>query len=216
VGGPISGSSCFGAEADGALDMTQYHRLKRKRLSDLIVDEGLADKEVVLAALHEQQASGELLSTVMLASQEFDAFDLARVIVEQYQIPFIELSLCTGNKDVVKEFPAELLHRERIFPLERFGDHVSFVCQEIPSSETHKKLKEIVSGSVLVFAGLSRDIEEKLREFAPYERTEQVAPIERVEPIMDPEEAAHDREWQSLFDTANESVMSEMDIVEPD
>jgi len=196
--------------------MTQYHRLKRKRLSDLLVDEGLAEKDIVLAALHEQQSSGDLLSTILLASQEFDAFDLARVIVEQYQIPFFELSLSTANKDLVKEFPAELLNTARIFPLERFGDHVSFVCQEIPSSEIHSQLKEIVKGSILVFAGLARDIEEKLREFAPYQRTEQVAPIERVDPIMDPEEAARDGEWKSLFDTANESVMSEMDIVEPE
>ena len=196
--------------------MTQYHRLKRKRLSDLIVDEGLADKEVVLAALHEQQSSGDLLTTIMLAAQECDAFDLARVIVEQYQIPFFELSLSSGNKELVKEFPAELLHAARIFPLERFGDHVTFVCQEIPSADVHKQLKEYVKGSVLVFAGLARDIEEKLHEFAPYQRAEQIAPIERVEPVMDPEEAARDREWQSLFDTANESVMSEMDIVEPE
>ena len=33
---------------------------------------------------------------------------------------------------------------------------------------------------------------------------------------MDPDQAAEDQEWQSLFDTANESVLSEMDIVEPD
>ena len=196
--------------------MTQYQRLKRKRLSDLLVDEGLADKDVVLAALHEQQASGELLSSVLLASQELDAFDLARVIVEQYQIPFFELGNCSGNKELVGEFAPQLLHEACIFPLERFGDHVSFVCQEIPSAEIHAQLKEHVKGSVLVFAGLARDIQEKLREFAPYEKTEQVAAIERVEPIMDPEAAAQDSEWKSLFDTANESVMSEMDIVDSD
>lgn len=200
----------------GLRTMTQYHRLKRKRLSDLIVDEGLADKDVVLAALHDQQNTGEMLSTILLESQEIDAFDLARVLVEQYQLPFIELGQYSANKDLIQEFPAELLHAARIVPIERFGGHVGFACQEVPSPETHASLKDLVDGSILIFAALARDIEEKLRELAPYERVETVAPIERVAPVMDPEQAAQDKDWQSLFDTADESVMSEMDVIEPE
>jgi len=196
--------------------MTQYHRLKRKRLSDLLVDEGLVDKGVVLAALHEQQESGEMLSTILLESQEIDAFDLSRLLVEQYQVPFVELGQYTANKDLIKEFPAQLLHHSRIVPLERFGGHVAFACQEVPSADAHTSLKDLVDGSVLVFAALARDIEEKLREFAPYEQTEKIASIERVKPVMDPEQAAQDKEWQSLFDNADDSVMSEMDVVEPE
>ena len=191
--------------------MTQYHRLKRKRLSDLLVDEGLVTKEVVLAALKEHQQTGEMVSSILQDSQEIDGYDLARVIVEQYQVPFLELSASTPNKDLIAEFPAELLNTSRLVPVDRFGDHVSFACQEIPTLEIHDKLKEFVSGSVLIFAALSRDIEERLKEFAPFERAKTAPPLAEGEQVLDLEAVATDEEWGSMFDSANESVLSEMD-----
>ncbi len=199
------------------LSMTQYHRLKRKRLSDLLVDEGLATKEVVIAGLHAQKNNGGILSTVLLAENDIDAFDLARVLVEQYQIPFVDLERYQLHKDVIKLFPAELLHRARIVPLEIFGTHYSFACQEIPSREIHDEIKNIVGGTVLVFAAFARDIESVLRELVPYEAPKpegdagEVEPSEDAQSLGKSDDASDDKDWQTLFDTANESIVSKLD-----
>ena len=197
--------------------MTQYHRLKRKRLSDLLVDEGLATKEVVIAGLHAQKDSGDILSSILLAENAIDAFDLARVLVEHFQIPFVDLERYALHKDVIKLFPAELLHRARMVPLEKFGKHYSFACQEIPSREIHEEIKNIVDGSVLVFAAFSRDIESVLRELVPYEAPKpegaagEAESAEAIQPQGDSDDADADKEWQALFDTANESIVSKLD-----
>jgi len=197
--------------------MTQCHRLKRKRLSDLLVDEGLATKEVVIAGLHAQKDSGVILSSVLLAENDIDAFDLARVLVEHFQVPFVDLERYALHKDVIKLFPAELLHRARMVPLEKFGKHYSFACQEIPSREIHEEIKKIVDGSVLVFAAFSRDIDTVLREFAPYETpkpegdTAEVELADEIPSQGNTDDANEDQEWQALFDTANESIVSKLD-----
>jgi len=197
--------------------MTQYHRLKRKRLSDLLVDEGLATKEVVIAGLHEQKNSGGILSTILLAENDIDAFDLARVLVEHFQIPFVDLERYALHKDVIKLFPAELLHRARMVPLEKFGTHYSFACQEIPSREIHEEIKNIVDGSVLVFAAFSRDIESVLREMVPYDKPKPEGAAGEVEPVEEAvskgnsDDVGEDKDWQALFDTANESIVSKLD-----
>lgn len=192
--------------------MTQYHRLKRKRLSDLLVDEGLTSKEVVIAGLHEQKSRGGLLSSILLNDNALDAYDLARVIVEQFQVPFVDLERYTLHKDTIELFPAELLHRARIVPLEKFGKHFSFACQEIPSRELHDEIKEIVEGSVLVFASFARDIESALREHAPYESpVPEAVDVESIgSTVAEPVAESEDHEWQALFDTANEAIVGQI------
>ena len=189
--------------------MTHYERLKRKRLGDLIVDEGLAEKELVIAALQEQQQTGRLLSSILLDSEMFDQYDLARVITEQYQVPFVDLENYSPHKDLITEFPAELLHRARILPLDRFGKSVAFACQEIPSPEVHKKLKELC-GDVFVFAAFARDIILKLQENHPWNAPDVHIPAHQAPSIAPKGALLEDRSWQSLFDSANESVLSEL------
>ncbi|MHC4956680.1 MAG: GspE/PulE/PilB domain-containing protein [Planctomycetota bacterium] len=201
--------------------MTHYERLKRKRLSDLIVDENIVSKEAMLAALQEQQSGDRLLSTILLDAKEIDAYDLARVMVEQYQVPFIELTGYNVHKDLVEEFPVRLLHESRMLPIERFGKNICFACQEIPSADIYAKLKETVEGSVFVFAALSRDIQEKLSELAPYEAEIEVdemagAAAGAESPMMGLDGGTSSSEWQSLFDTADESVMSELEVPDVD
>jgi len=187
--------------------MTHYERLKRKRLGDLIVDEGLADKELVISALQEQQQTGRLLSSVLLDSEQIDQYDLARVITEQYQLPFVDLENYSAHKDLIQEFPAELLHRNRILPLERFGKSVCFACQEIPSADTHKKLLEHAD-AVFLFAAFAREIILKLQENHPWQAPE--TPLPAATPVTPSGDMSEDKGWHNLFDAANESVLSEL------
>ena len=76
--------------------MTHYDRLKRKRLGDVLVDEGLATEETVISALQEQQRSGRLLSDILLDLRQVGEHDLARAIVEHYQVPYIDLKNYTS------------------------------------------------------------------------------------------------------------------------
>jgi len=49
--------------------MTHYERLKRKRLGDVLVDEGVVERDVVIRALQEQQLSRRLLSAIPLEDE---------------------------------------------------------------------------------------------------------------------------------------------------
>ncbi|MEM8885372.1 MAG: hypothetical protein AAGD14_15000 [Planctomycetota bacterium] len=187
--------------------MTHYERVKRKRLGDLIVDEGLVEKDVVIAALRDQQASGRLLSSILLEYEALDPFDLARIVTEQYQVPFVDLENYTVHKDLIQEFPAELLYRHRMLPLERFGKLVAMACQEVPSLDAYRELRELDNvDSVFVYSAFSRDVLLKLQENHPYEE-----PSYEPDPSAEPANMGGDDTWQSLFDTANESVISDLD-----
>ena len=196
--------------------MTHYDRLKRKRLGDVLVDEGLVDREAMIRALQEQQLSRRLLSDILLEQEELPQYELAHVIVAQYQAPFIDIATYSFHKELIAEFPAKLLHESGVIPLDRFGEQICFACQEIPSPEHAERLLEVAGGGMYFYVGLAHDLKERLRDHAPFEEGDPVSasgePLE-VEQVLAEKSTA----WKNLFDSADESIMSELtDITDED
>ena len=195
--------------------MTHYDRLKQKRLGDVLVDEGLATEEEVIAGLQEQQQTGRMLSDVLFEGRKVSEYDIARAIVEHCQAPFIDLRSYTLHKDLIQTLPADLLHRAGVVPMERFGDQISFACQEIPPEDVANRLKEHAPGGIYIFIASSVDIRAALHNHAPLsaEATEapKVAAAPAAKAAVPSEE---DQAWKELFDTANEAILT--DLTEPD
>ena len=186
--------------------MTHYERLKKKRLGDLLVDEGLVGKDAMIAALHEQQVSGQLLSEVLLKGEHLSEYLLARTLVEQQQMPYIDLACYALHKDLIKEFAAGFLHKNSVVPLENFGGRIAFAVQEIPNPNVIERLKVHSPNGLFFFVALASDVKRCLQEFAPLEGKERLVVAKQTLG----EDTGEDRAWQSLFDAANESVIAEL------
>jgi hypothetical protein len=196
--------------------MTHYDRLKRKRLGDVLVDEGLATEEEVITALQEQQQSGRLLSDILFDGRKVSEYDIARAIVEHCQAPFIDLRSYTLHKDLIQTLPGRLLHAAGVVPMERFVDQISVACQEIPSDDVANRLKEHAPGGIYVFIASSVDIRAALQAHAPpgeeaAEEPTAGAPATKAAASRTEEE---DQAWKDLFDAANDSILTE--LTDPD
>lgn len=198
--------------------MTHYDRLKRKRLGDVLVDEGLATEEEVIAALQEQQQTGRMLSDILFEGRKVSEYDIARAIVEHCQAPFIDLRTYTLHKDLIKTLPPRLLHGAGVVPMERFGDQIGFACQEIPSDEVANRLKEHSPGGIYIFIASSVDIRAALHSHAPLTAESDEEPAKAAAPVpakaAAATQSAEDQAWKELFDTANESILT--DLTDPD
>ena len=183
--------------------MTHYQRLKKKRLGDILVQEGLASKEAVITALQNQQTSGRLMSDSLLEARELSDYDLARALVEQYQAPFVDLSAYTLHKDLIEEFPTELLHRGRVIPLDRFGSLICFACQEIPPEDVVDELAKVATGGVYFYIASAFELGHKLEEYAPIANPTDGAPVFATD-------IAEDTGWTNLFDSANDEVVNDL------
>jgi len=198
--------------------MTHYDRLKRKRLGDVLVDEGIATEEMVIAALQEQQRTGALLSDILLQQRQVGEHDLARAIVDHYQVPYIDLKNYTIHKDIVKEFSPALLNRARVVPLDRYAKQMCFACQEIPTKEVVDELRKIAPGGIYFYVASAVDIAKVLEDQAPVGKAapaptgKQTAAKGAPAPKAASAAAisAEDSAWKDLFDAANESILTEI------
>jgi hypothetical protein len=200
--------------------MTNYDRMKRKRLGDILVDDGLATEETVIAALQDQQRTGRLLSDILLDQRQVGEHDLARAIVEHYQVPYIELRTYTIHKDLVKEIPAALLHRARVVPLDKYGKQICFACQEIPPKECVDELRRHAPGGVYFFVASAVDIRKALEDYAPIGKPAAGpgAPAPASAPAKKQaataEQSDENAAWKDLFDAANDSILTEIKVRE--
>lgn len=193
--------------------MSHYRRAKRKRLGDILVDEGVVTRDAVISALHEQQKNQRLLSDILLDGNDLAPYDLARVVVEEYQAPFLDLDRHAFHKDLVERFPAELLHAAAVVPLDRFGPQACFACQEIPGEAIVEKLRQHVDGTLQFYVALSTDIRRILAEYAPLQgkakATGEPRGKQKAAPAA-PAESAEDAAWKDLFDSANEAILQDL------
>lgn len=191
--------------------MGDFDRLKRKRLGDILVDEGIVAKEAVISAMHEQQRTRRLLSDILLESQAVSEFDLARVLVDQYQLPFVDLAGYSFHKDLVQAFPAQVLHDGAVIPLDRFGSMVVFACQEVPPQEIGEKLRRYAPGGMHFFVALSAEIRRCLGELVPAAEKKTATKEEDAPTFKVP--LGEDTAWKQLFDTADKEVLEEAKTV---
>jgi hypothetical protein len=200
--------------------MSHFRRTKRKRLGDILVDEGAASKDAVISALHEQQKNQRLLSDILLDDNELSAFDLARVVVDQYQAPFLDLESYSLHRDLIEQFPPALLHAAAVVPLDRFGPQVCFACQEIPGEAIVEKLRQHVDGALQFYVALSTAIRRVLAEHAALgadagkpkaaaEEARKPSKVPATLPLTE-EQLAEDAAWKDLFDSANQEILQDL------
>ena len=194
--------------------MTHYDRLKRKRLGDVLVDEGFVSGEAAIAALQEQQGTSALLSDILMENRALSDYDLARVIVEHYQAPYIDLQGYTLHKDLIACFPGPLLHRAKVLPLDRFGNQICFVCQEVPSEEVAAMLGEEAPGGMFFCVASAHEIRQRLAEYVPQKPEDERAAEEAGPELGLTGKLEDDPAWQGLFDVANDSILHEIEDVE--
>lgn len=199
--------------------MTHYDRIKRKRLGDVLVDEGLATEETVIAALQEQQRTGALLSEILLRQRQVGEHDLARAIVEHYQVPYIDLKSYMVHKDLLKEVPPALLSRAGVVPLDRYAKQMCFACQEIPTKEVVDELRKIAPGGIYFYVASAVDIRKALEDYAPSAKPAAApakaavaakAPAATRPAAKAPAPTDEDSAWKDLFDAANESILTDI------
>jgi type IV pilus assembly protein PilB len=186
--------------------MTHYDRIKRKRLGDVLVDEGLATEETVISALQEQQRAGGLLTDILLEMRQVNEQEVALAIVEHYQVPYVDLKNYTIHKDLIQEFPAALLHRARVVPLDRYGKQMCVACQEIPGKDVVDELKKRAPGGVYFFIASALEVRRVLADYVGTAKPAEKGQAAPAPTKGDVESSA----WKNLFDAANESILTEL------
>src|SRR5687767_9044399 len=146
--------------------MYRHHleKLTKTRLDDVLLDEGVLDRARLEAVQAEQDQSGKLLSDVLVTSGGFDEWELAKLLVNQYGLPFLDVKLYGIRREVAELLSVEYCRKHGVLPLDQFGPSIALACWEVPTPELLNEIIEKTGCTLFLYVGVRRMMLEVLDE----------------------------------------------------
>ncbi len=91
------------------------------QIGELLLREGLINREELDAALQRQKETGTRLGFTLVTSGTLAEADLTRVLSQQYGVPAVDLSEAEIDPKILKLVPADFASKHLILPLRRVG-----------------------------------------------------------------------------------------------
>jgi len=183
-------------------------KLTSIRLAEALTQKDAIPNDVITDALYAQDRHGESFVEALIAAGHITEWDLAKVVVMQFQVPF----LMSGSYDISEEartaLPKDLLFENLLVPLDRFENVLTVAMPILTPFDVLAKIRTtmhcevfpyvcLVSENKKVLGALFPDFPdwmkaaEKQREQARLTRT---APTDTVQ------------DWASIFDSGDAQV----------
>jgi hypothetical protein len=128
------------------MQLAHFEKLTRTRLDDVLVEEGALDRRQVEEAQAEQERTGKPLGEVLVTRELLPDYDLAKLVVTHYPLPFLDLAGFTTRREIMALLPEDFCLRNAVLPLDQFGDVLTLAVCEVPSMEL---LEDIVTRTKL-------------------------------------------------------------------
>lgn len=177
--------------------MDPYERFHRRSLRDVLVSQGVLTNEHADELIDAAHQANEPFATVVLDSGALTPWDLAKTVATHYQMPVLPLAGYRFEKSLAEGLPASVLYQHQVLPVGRFGKTWSFAVIEPPNRSTIEDLKQSCGHSMFFFVAEAPEVTRLLRENVK---------------VVD---VSADTAWQSIFDTAEQNVLSDSKVEHP-
>lgn len=131
--------------------MVSLNRLTRKRLGELLVEQGLLSEEQVQDALRMQHQTGLLFGETLVQQNLITEDKMVAVLVSQFGIPFIQPSTYNIPKELLEIFEPSMMRRFQFVPMDSIGSVLVIAIAGLLSEDVFKQIETQTGCSLQVF-----------------------------------------------------------------
>jgi len=144
--------------------MVRITRMTKKRLGELLRDEGLVDDAQIEEALACQRKSGELLGEVLVRLGYVTEPDIVQTIVTQFGLPYIAVKQYYLAEDVVRLFPERLMRQYQFIPLDKIGNVIVIAVGGLLNFDVLTELENVSGARIQVYVSTWSEIKAAIDE----------------------------------------------------
>ena len=147
--------------------MVSIAKLTRKRLGELLVEEGLLKEEQVAEALKQQKATGKLLGALLVELGWVSEYDIARTIAKQFGLPYLDASKYAVSKDVADIVSSEFMYSNQLIVLDKMGGAVIIAVSGLIDQGVFEELEKKFSSKVFIYVSTVSQVAAVLKKNYP-------------------------------------------------
>jgi hypothetical protein len=156
--------------------MSAGGRTQHRTLADILVDQGILERDDVDDALQIQSTTGETLTGVLVDMRKITPGEIAKIVSLHYQLPYINFRNFETDAKLLDLFKPEFLHQHKLMPFDCVGQMVLIAVTEIPPDRVLAEIPRTVKRKVAFYVTELDQIDAKLNEHRPLaENSELVA-----------------------------------------
>lgn len=195
--------------------MKGLQKLTSIRLAEVLSQKGVIPAETITDALYIQDKHGEPFVDNLIGSGHISEWDLARVVVENFQLPFI----LAGNYDISPEardkIRKEILFETLIVPLDVFGDVLTVAMPILTPYQMLQQLQKDYKVFIFPYVGLVSenrkvlgDTFEDFQEW--FQRATEQKQAKAAKRAKKAEQPESEGDWMNIFDSGDQAVRSSL------
>jgi hypothetical protein len=150
--------------------MSTVSRLYRRRIGEILVNEGIITPEQLDQALELQKKNGELLGELLMDLGYVTEADIAKTICLQYQLPFITLENYLFEEKLFSVLPKDFLLAHKLLPFDKLGNTLLVLVTEIPSDKVLSEIPKLTQLNVALYVGMTSEVNKYLNSMTTGQR----------------------------------------------
>ncbi len=131
--------------------MVALNRLTRKKLGEILQEEGLVSEQQVQDALRLQHQQGILFGEALVQQGIITEDQIVSTLVSQFGIPYIDASGYDINAELLEIFDPTMMRRFQFVPLDSIGSVLVVAIAGLLSQELLTELESQTGCTVQVF-----------------------------------------------------------------
>jgi hypothetical protein len=189
-------------------------KLTTIRLAEVLSQRNSVSTEAITDALAAQDKSGETFVDLLIGGGHITEWDLAKIVVEHFQMPFVMASNYDISIEVQQKLPDQIVFKHNLVPLDVFGNLLILAMPILTPFEMLDKLQKKHAVDIYPYVGLPSENRKVLTEsFKGYKAWKEKEEAERERREREkklgkvPAGAKKDSgDWMNIFDAADQAV----------
>jgi hypothetical protein len=187
------------------------------RLAEILTERSVVSSEVITDALYAQDKCGEPFVQVLIAGGHITEWDLAKLVTENFNLPFLMSGNYQIGEDAKSRFPKELLFQHRMVPLDVFSDIVCVAMPVLLTFDEIAKIQKEHSCELFPYVGLVSENKKVLgdlfKDFPQW--LEQESKRREEESKRRTQAPAKNSDWMSIFDAGDQAIKDTQKVKPP-
>lgn len=147
--------------------MANFTKFTRKRLGEILVNEGLITTGQIQEALEAQGNTGEMLGETLVRLGYITEEKIASTLADQFQLPFIDASNYDIDKGMSKMIPVQYMLDHLFVPLDTFGNVLVIAIAGLLTDDVINEIRERTNSEVFVYISTMGDVRKALEKMYP-------------------------------------------------